>query len=176
MPVDFVQEQVSGTGRPVPQGPVGQSQGRAPGSRNKATEAAELLLDGEAEALTRKAVELALEGDASALRLCLERIVPPRRERPVKLGLPAVRGAADLAGTMAAITTAARAGHDHARRGRGTGPGCRDLRPGGRDQRFRKAAAGAGRSLCRASVTRGWLAWRQKGRASIRPQASIVAR
>jgi hypothetical protein len=76
------------------------------GARNKATEAAELVLDGEAEALTRRAVELALEGEASALRLCLERIIPPRRARPVKLGLPAVRGAADLAGTMAAITTA----------------------------------------------------------------------
>ena len=68
------------------------------------------MLDGEAEALTRKAVELALEGEGSALRLCLERIIPPRRERPVKLGLPAVRGAADLAGTMAAITTAATQG------------------------------------------------------------------
>jgi hypothetical protein len=38
-----------------------------------------LLLDGEAEALTRKAVELALDGDASALRLCLDRVVGPRR-------------------------------------------------------------------------------------------------
>jgi hypothetical protein len=74
--------------------------------RNKATEAAEELLEGEAEALTRRAVELALEGEASALRLCLERIIPPRRARPVKLGVPAVRGAADLASTMAAITTA----------------------------------------------------------------------
>ncbi len=138
------------------------------GSRNKATEAAELLLDGEAEALTRKAVELALEGEASALRLCLERIIPPRRERPVNLGLPAVRGTADLAGTMAAITTAAGQGTITPGRGGGTGAGCRDLRPGGRDQRFRKAAAGAGRSVCRASVTRGWLAWRQRGRASIR--------
>jgi hypothetical protein len=65
------------------------------------------LLDGEAEALTRKAIELALDGDASALRLSIARIVPPRRGRPVNFGLPAVRGAADLAATMAAITTAA---------------------------------------------------------------------
>ena len=78
--------------------------------RNKATEAAELLLDGEAEALTRKAMELALGGDARALRLCLDRIIPPRRGRAVQLGLPPVRGAADLGGTMAAITTAATSG------------------------------------------------------------------
>ena len=35
--------------------------------------AAEALLDGEAEALTRKAIETALEGDVAALRLCLDR-------------------------------------------------------------------------------------------------------
>jgi hypothetical protein len=96
-----------GRQRPVPERPVGQSERAAHGGAQKATEAAELLLDGEAEALTRRAVELALEGGPGAMRLCLERIIPPRRARPVKLGLPAVRGAADLAGTMAAITTAA---------------------------------------------------------------------
>ena len=93
--------------RPLRGGESGNPAGRLPGSRNKATEAAELLLDGEAEALTRKAIELALDGDASALRLCIARIVPPRRGRAVNFGLPAVRGAADLAATMAAITTAA---------------------------------------------------------------------
>jgi hypothetical protein len=37
-----------------------------------ATMVAEALLDGEAEAITRKVIEKALEGDATALRLCLE--------------------------------------------------------------------------------------------------------
>jgi Family of unknown function (DUF5681) len=91
-------------------GQSGNPAGRRPGTRNKAMQTAELLLDGEAEALTRKAVELALEGNAVALRLCLERIVPPRRGRPVQLGLPPLRGTADLADTMAAITTAAACG------------------------------------------------------------------
>ena len=40
-------------------GQSGNPGGRRPGSRNKATEIAELLLAGEVEALTRKAVELA---------------------------------------------------------------------------------------------------------------------
>jgi hypothetical protein len=107
MPADSVQEQVSrdANGR-FRKGGSGNPKGRRVGVRNRATKAAEQLLEGEAEALTRRAVELALEGEASALRLCLERIIPPRRARPVKLGVPAVRGAADLAGAMAAITTA----------------------------------------------------------------------
>ena len=53
-------------------GVSGNPAGRLPGTKNRATKAAEELLEGEAEALTRKAVELALEGDTVALRLCLE--------------------------------------------------------------------------------------------------------
>jgi hypothetical protein len=37
--------------------------GRPKGTRNKTTLALEALLDGEAEALTRKAIEMALTGD-----------------------------------------------------------------------------------------------------------------
>jgi hypothetical protein len=91
-------------------GESGNPNGRPAGARNKATETAELLLDDEAEALTRKAVELALEGDAMALRLCLDRIIPPRRGRRVQLGLAPLHSAADLGDTMAAITTAATQG------------------------------------------------------------------
>jgi hypothetical protein len=91
-------------------GQSGNPKGRPPGVRNKATEAAELLLDGEAEALTRKALELALGGDFAALRFCLDRIVPRRRGRAVQLDVPPVRGAADLGKTMAAITSAATGG------------------------------------------------------------------
>jgi hypothetical protein len=47
------------------------------------------LLEGEAKALTRKAIELGLAGDTTALRLCLERLVPPRKDRPISLDLPA---------------------------------------------------------------------------------------
>src|SRR5918997_104236 len=71
-------------GRPFQAG----NPGRPKGARNKATLAAEALLDGEAEALTRKAVEMALSGDATAMRLCLERIAPPRKDRPVSFAMP----------------------------------------------------------------------------------------
>ena len=57
MPVDSVQEQVSrdANGR-FRKGRSGNPRGRPTGIRNKATQAAEELLDGEAEALTRRAV------------------------------------------------------------------------------------------------------------------------
>jgi len=79
-------------GRPFAKG----NPGRPPGTKHKATIAAQALLDGEAQALTRKAVELALEGNMAALRLCLERICPPRKERPLAVELPTVRDASEL--------------------------------------------------------------------------------
>ena len=77
-------------GRPFEPG----NSGRPKGARNRATLAAEALLDGEAEALTRKAIELALAGGPIALRLCLDRILSPRRERPTTFALPELRSAA----------------------------------------------------------------------------------
>ena len=71
--------------------------GKPQGARHKATRAALALLSGEAEGLTRKAVELALAGDVTALRLCLERLVPPCREAPVSLDLPRLETRADAA-------------------------------------------------------------------------------
>ena len=71
--------------------------GKPQGARHNATLAAVALLSGEAEGLTRKAVELALAGYVTALRLCLERLVPPCREAPVSLDLPRLETRADAA-------------------------------------------------------------------------------
>ncbi len=96
-----------GRGRPFEKGQSGNQAGRPPGTGKRATGIMQLMLDGEAQALTRKAVELALDGNTTALRMCLDRIGPPRRERAVPIKLPPVRDAADLAGTMTAIIAAA---------------------------------------------------------------------
>ena len=93
-------------GRPFVKGRSGNPRGRPAGSRNKKTLAAAVLLEGESEALTRKAVELALAGDPTALRLCIERILPPCRERPVKFTLPPIENAADISAAMNAVTSA----------------------------------------------------------------------
>ena len=93
-------------GRPFEKGRPGNPAGRRVGCRNKTTIAAAALLAGEAEALTRKAVELALVGDRTAMRLCLERILPPCRDRMVKFALPPIESAADIAAAMKAVTSA----------------------------------------------------------------------
>jgi hypothetical protein len=93
-------------GRPFAKGRSGNPRGRPAGSRNKTTTAAARLLEGESEALTRKAVELALAGDPSAMRLCLERILPACRERTVEFALPPIESAADIAPAMKAVTAA----------------------------------------------------------------------
>lgn len=84
--------------------------GRTPGSRNRTTLAIEALLDGEAEGLTRKAIEMALNGDGRALRLCLDRIAPPRRDIPLTFALPPIKTAEDTVAASGALLAAVAGG------------------------------------------------------------------
>jgi hypothetical protein len=93
-------------GRPFAKGHSGNPSGRPPGLRNKATRAAEMLLDGEAETITRKAIEHAKGGDPWAIRLCLERILPARKDRPVDFHLLPIEAASDAAKASSAIVAA----------------------------------------------------------------------
>jgi hypothetical protein len=72
-------------------GQSGNPSGKPKGRLNKVTLAVQFLLDDEGEKLTRKAIDLALEGDLTALRLCLERVCPPRKSRPINIDLPDVK-------------------------------------------------------------------------------------
>ena len=91
---------------PFEPGQSGNPAGKAKGTRNKVTMAIEALLDGEAEALTRKAIELAKAGDMAALRLCMDRLAPPRKDRLVMFELPTITCAADAVKASAALVTA----------------------------------------------------------------------
>ena len=98
-------------GRPTQAGNTGRNRegrftagnpGKPKGARHRTTLAVEALLEGEAVALTRAAIDKALDGDTTALRICLDRIIPPRRERAVSFDLPPIEKAADIvAGTTA---------------------------------------------------------------------------
>jgi hypothetical protein len=87
-------------------GQSGNPKGRPQGSKHKATIAAQTLLDGEALALTKKAVELAKAGNVLALRLCLERLIPIRKDQPIKLKLPKLEDVADIPKVLEAVLKA----------------------------------------------------------------------
>ena len=91
-------------------GQSGNPSGRPAGARHKVTRAVEALLEGEAEALTRKAVEMALGGDGPALRLCLDRIAPARKDMPVSFALPPIESAADTVTASASLLAAVAGG------------------------------------------------------------------
>ena len=80
--------------------------GRPKGSRNKATIAIESLLQGQAEALTQKAISKALDGDSIALRLCMDRIAPPMKDKPVVFPLPHMHGAMDASEAAGSVLSA----------------------------------------------------------------------
>ncbi|GAA3901098.1 hypothetical protein GCM10022276_19870 [Sphingomonas limnosediminicola] len=84
--------------------------GRPPGARHRVTRAIEELLEGEHEALTRKAIDLALGGNMIALKLCLDRISPVRSHSPIAVPLPSVTSAQDALAASSALIAAVGAG------------------------------------------------------------------
>ena len=80
--------------------------GRPKGSRHRATQAVEALLEGQTEALTQAAIDKALEGDTTALRLCLDRIAPARKDAAVSFDLPEIETMDDAVNAARAILRA----------------------------------------------------------------------
>jgi hypothetical protein len=111
MAVNLLQKQRKpGPGRRFRKGRSGNPTGRPVGARNKATLLAEAMMEGEAADVTRVLIEQARAGHPTAMKLYFERLVPPRRERPVPVALPAIKGPADIAPAMGAIAAAVASG------------------------------------------------------------------
>jgi len=93
-----------------PKGQSGNPKGKPKGTRNRTTIIAQDLLEGEAEALVRKVVQLALEGDLTCLRICIERLVPPKKDAPIEIDIPEVSSIADIPKLFSALTAKIRGG------------------------------------------------------------------
>jgi hypothetical protein len=78
--------------------------GRPKGSRNRDAAPAKKLLEEYTPHLTRKLIALALEGNGSALRICMERIMPPPRDACVPITLPKIKSAEDVASAAEKVT------------------------------------------------------------------------
>jgi hypothetical protein len=81
----------------------GYGHGRPHGSRNNATIICEQLFDKSGRKLTKIAIEKAEAGDPWALRLAIERILPPRRERPRPFAYTTPRNAAEVPAAIDSI-------------------------------------------------------------------------
>jgi hypothetical protein len=68
------------------------------------------ILNDEAASLLRTAIEKGKAGDGSALRLALERVMPPLKERFIKVDLPKVESVADLPKAIGAVVERVSAG------------------------------------------------------------------
>ncbi|QWV97465.1 hypothetical protein KP005_19355 [Geomonas nitrogeniifigens] len=72
-------------------GQSGNPAGKPPGTKDKRTEL-RALLKPHAPALIQKVVDLALEGDSAALRMCLDRLVPPVKATAEPVQVEATEG------------------------------------------------------------------------------------
>jgi hypothetical protein len=116
----------SGHDMPFQKGQSGNPRGRPKGIQDRRV-ALRAMLDPHKDALVEKAVELALGGDTQALKLCLERLIPPIKSTELPVQAPiqgdtladqarAVLGLAgtgehslrDVTGLMQAVATMAR--------------------------------------------------------------------
>jgi hypothetical protein len=77
--------------------------GMKSGSRHKATLFVENLLKGQREGLVKKTIELGLAGDVVALKICMDRLLPPLKSRPLRFKLPELRTVSDALSALAAI-------------------------------------------------------------------------
>ena len=91
-------------------GESGNPRGMRPGSRHKASLLAESLIDGETDRLTRRCIYEALKGDMQAMKLCLERLLPPVKSRPINFKLPTLRTVSDALTAITMIVQGVTAG------------------------------------------------------------------
>lgn len=90
-------------------GESGNPAGKPRGAKDKRTELRELLKPHAAK-LVQKVVDLALAGDVSALRICIDRIIPPVRESRLSITLPAVKDVSGCTAAQAKVLQAVTAG------------------------------------------------------------------
>ena len=93
-------------------GKSGNPAGRPPGSRCQATLMAQALFDDKGQAIVEKITDLALkQGDLTALKLCIDRILPLLKSRHVHFALPEIRTAKDIVAAYGAVLHAVSEGH-----------------------------------------------------------------
>lgn len=99
-----------GAGRPFQPGVSGNPSGRPKGALNKTTIILQQLIDGQGELVVQKALELAKDGDGTALRLIMDRLIPPRKDKVIEFKLPQINSGQDASVAMAQVIEGVSAG------------------------------------------------------------------
>jgi Family of unknown function (DUF5681) len=91
-------------------GQSGNPAGMPKGTRHRVTMLAEKLMEDDAEDIVRAVVNAAKAGDPTAMRLCIERLAPVRKGRPITFDLPEIETASDISKALGAIAKSMAAG------------------------------------------------------------------
>lgn len=91
-------------------GKSGNPKGRPTGSRNKTTILAERLLENDLEEVCSVVANQAKQGNIQAIKVILDRLLPPRRDRHIHFPLQEIKTPSDILRAMEQITTAVSSG------------------------------------------------------------------
>lgn len=92
-------------------GKSGNPKGKIKGTKNKTTLTAELLLEGEIGNICRRLIDEALNGNMQAIKMVLDRIMPPRKDRSIAINIPILKNSSDILQAMSFITDAVGSGN-----------------------------------------------------------------
>lgn len=85
-------------------GQSGNPSGRPIGSKNKATLIADQLFLEDLQGICESVIAQARSGNMQAAKIIFDRLVPPRKDRPISIKLPKIQTAEDILKAVAAIT------------------------------------------------------------------------
>jgi hypothetical protein len=100
MPENAEEMQVSGKFR---KSQSGNPNGKTKGTKNRATLAAEQLLQGDLDNICRRLIEEDLIGNMQAIKLVLDRVLPPKKDRVIDVQLPKLQTTDDAVNAISII-------------------------------------------------------------------------
>lgn len=107
---DKTEKKQRGAGRPFESGQSGNPNGRPKGSRNKTLLLLEQMIEEEAQEICRAVIEQAKGGDLQAAKILIDRMIPPKKDRPINLDLPKLDSLSDVLKANSLILNAASSG------------------------------------------------------------------
>jgi len=87
-------------------GRSGNPTGRPKGSKNKSTLLAQSILEDDLEAVCQKAISEAKKGNIQAIKIILDRILPPQKDKPIHIEIPNIETPSDILKSANELTQA----------------------------------------------------------------------